>query len=88
VLLYFGLQCVLLAIRHYHGADLPATLKNSENSRFVFRSRSRYPAAALGNVHVSRLPADEGFIDLDMPRQLLERSMMQSEANAVRHVPR
>src|SRR5438552_19035007 len=47
MLLNFPLQCALAAIRHYHGADFPAALKDAHNSGFILVPSAGNPTTAL-----------------------------------------
>src|SRR5581483_6911764 len=66
VLTYFRLQSMFFAVRNYRGANLSATFKDSEHSRFIFRSCSRDASATLGNVHVSGFAPDKCLIYFDV----------------------
>jgi hypothetical protein len=76
VLLDFSLQGFLPAIRDYDGADLAAAFHDSENWSLIFSASASDPTTALGNVHVPRLAADEGFVRFDMAACFLDRAIM------------
>src|SRR5207245_4496557 len=45
------------------------------------------PTTALGNVHVSRFPADESFVRFHFAAQKIESTFGQSEAQTMCHEP-
>jgi hypothetical protein len=45
-------------------------------------------APTLRDVHVARFAADEGFVGFHFAGELVERSVMQREAQPMRHEPR
>src|SRR5258707_4773328 len=65
MLAYLILQNLLAAARYDRSANLAATLQDSHDCGFVLGASSCDAALALGDVHVSRFPSDEGFIDFD-----------------------
>src|SRR5579863_617609 len=87
-LLDFGLQGLFLPVLDYNGLDFPAPLNKAYNQRFVFPARAGNSTAALGDVHVAGLAADESFIDLDLAAQLRRRAVLHGAANPMEHKPR
>jgi hypothetical protein len=86
MLLHFGLQRVLLAVRHNRCDDLAVTLKDAHHSNLVFRSRTSDATGSLRNVHVAGLATYEGFIGFNLTRQL-GRCLMQGGTDTVKHEP-
>jgi hypothetical protein len=82
------LESAFLPICNDSGANLSATLQRSEHNSFVFSACTSDAALPLVNVHVSRLTADEGFVNFDFTVQLApEEFILQSQANPMQHEP-
>ena len=78
MLLDFGLERLLLAIRNYYGAHLAATLKDSHDCGFVLAACAGDSPLPLADVHVAGLTADECFVSLDLTGQL-RRSLPKAQ---------
>ncbi len=87
MLLHFGLERVLLAVRNNCRNDLAATLKNAHDCDFVLRSGTSDAAGFLCNMHVPGLAANGGFIRLNLTGQL-GGCLMQGGMDTVEHEPR
>jgi hypothetical protein len=83
----FCLKRLLLAIRNHDGAYLPATLKNSHDCGLVLTAGSGDATLPLADVHIASLPADEGFVRFDVPRQFVSRRHSKRAPNPVIHKP-
>jgi hypothetical protein len=93
VLVYFRVDCFLSPVRNHGGTHVAGfifgpALKNSHHGGLVLASGTGDAALALGNVHVPRFTADEGFIRFDVAGQLLARVHTQAESNPVIQKPR
>lgn len=84
MLLQFGLAASLDVQR----ADSPATLNHAEHDLFAVlpTTRLNLPGLVLG-VHIAGLAANEGFIDLDIPGQLVKRAGLHCKPDSVEHEP-
>src|ERR1700722_13551545 len=84
----FWLHAFPLAIRHNLCADTSATFQHPKHDGFVRSASSSNALFALTEVHVSRLPADEGLINFDFSAELgTEEIILHCKANAMQHEP-
>ena len=83
-----SLQCGLLSVCDYHGANLAAALQCSEHDGFVFAASTSDAPLPFVQVHIASLPADEGFVNLDFTVQLAAESfILQSQTNPMQYEP-
>src|SRR5271157_2578380 len=87
VLFHFGLKDILAAIFNHSGSDFPAPLQDSHDCGLVFSAGSADFLFALVFVHIASLPADKGFVNLNLTAQFLERTILQSQPDAMEHEP-
>jgi hypothetical protein len=66
VLLDVGLESRALLVGKYLGTDFAATLESASDNGLVFAASPGDPPGFDGFVHVPRLAADVGLIDLDL----------------------
>jgi hypothetical protein len=87
----FTLQHGLLPVGYDGGANLATTLKNADYSNFVFGSSASDTALALGDVHVTGLAADEGFVYFNSATigapEFHHGTVLHGLADAVKHEP-
>jgi hypothetical protein len=69
------------------GDDLAAPADRADDRLLARSQAAATGAAALADMPVLRLAADEGFIDLDNPEQLALGAVAHRHTNAVAHVP-
>src|ERR1700722_9533060 len=92
VLANLRMDRMFLAIRNYGCAyfavlAILTTFQYAHDGSLVFAAGPSDAPCAFRNMHVAGFTADESLIGFDMAGELLKRSMMESEANAVHHVP-
>lgn len=83
-------QRLALSVRDDDRADFAVTLKQPHHGHLTLIARRSLKSAGLNAaVHVTRLAADESFIDLYVTRHLFEkRAALHSKTDAVVHEPR
>src|SRR5438128_6142726 len=85
------LQRTLAAIWNDSSANLFSALHDPHDCGFIFPASSGIPALPLAQVHVPRLPADEGFIYFYFAAIAAELAskefILQSKADAMQHGP-
>jgi len=82
------LQTLALSIRHNLCPDASVSFQHSKNDGLVFPASPGDPALPFVQVHVPRLPADEGFVYLYLAAHLAsEYVILQGKTNAVKHEP-
>src|SRR5271157_1748653 len=93
VLAYFVLQDSLAATRNDFCANLPATLQDAEDSRFVLAASSGDSTLAFAHVHVASLATYERFVNFYFALRataepLAVELILHGCADAVQHEPR
>ena len=78
----------MFAARWYReGTDLAATFHHSESDSLIFSSGPGNDTRTTFTVHVSRLAADKGLVNLDLPGQLRGGLILHDFADALKHKP-
>src|ERR1019366_216752 len=92
VLTHDRLHDLLGSVFNDCGANRTATLKHSHHNSLAASVAAFLLVAGFAvRVHVTRLPADEGFVYLNLSAfttQLVERLALHRKANSVKHEPR
>ena len=77
-------------VRNHAGANLPATLKHSHDSGFIFAASASDSALAFADVHVRALPpmkVSSTSTSAAVAAHLHERFRLHGKANAMHHEP-
>lgn len=65
----------------------PSAFEGSKNNGLIFPASTSDAALTFINVHITRLAADEGFINFDFALQFIRIFILQSKSDSVKHKP-
>src|SRR5471030_723495 len=82
------LKLILLSGINVTGDYPPAALHHSEHNLLAVRSATMNLCGPLASVHIPRLAADEGFVNLYFAAEHVKPAFLHCQTNAVIHEPR
>jgi hypothetical protein len=87
VLAYFGVQFMFAAGRHGEGTNVAATLDHTERNCLTSAARSGNNLCSTILVHITRLSADHGLINLDLATEFSSGLVLHGLTNTHQHEP-
>src|SRR5438034_2558021 len=82
------LKVFLLASVHHGRANIAAAFQDAHHDGFVFAARAGDFLCPFGGVHIARLTSYERLIGFDLAGEFVDGALVESEAEAVKHMPR
>jgi hypothetical protein len=84
------LKFLLTSVVHNEGTNVTAALQHTHDDGLIFAAGTGYDAGAFALMHITRLAADEGLVDLDTVAASAELTALLTllrESNPVQHKP-